>query len=178
MVVLTWAPTKRAQIWLLLERHVILPHFRDLNILVDGFLNIPPFDLFAQHISHNPLLGLTTPQIMKVHSCCIIVFNRWRILVGCPHEACTFFLIYLSITNFFPLVVSFHVGIHFGSSLATSATTLNKPITNTSINSVETNSTTQINSFFPYKTWIINSCMGSFTFSIRSVCFCSHAPLP
>lgn len=54
------------------------------------------------------------------------------------------FLTYFSIANFFPLVTSLHVGIHFGSSLATLATTPNEPITNASINSVESSSTTQI----------------------------------
>jgi len=54
------------------------------------------------------------------------------------------FLPYLSITNFFPLAASLHVGIHFGSSLATLATTPNEPITNVLINSVEPSFTTQI----------------------------------
>jgi hypothetical protein len=54
------------------------------------------------------------------------------------------FLTYLSITNFFPLAASLHVGIHFGFSLATSTTTPNKPITKTSINSVESIFMTQI----------------------------------
>lgn len=83
-----------------LERHVILPHYRDVNIFVDVLWGDYPWVPLSLFFLWSTIVWLTTFMIIRAHLCYAFVFLAQEELF----QACVFFSPYV----FSSSVFSFH----------------------------------------------------------------------